>query len=274
MGTGAFDVAAKAGAWPVGYRDGRSAQVGCPKVLFVKSVLVAVSPDLCREPNTNNRIERLTDAVQSLSLHAAFPQPPHSSPGRRFGAGCRVRINPWCRLCLRRDLPEWYPLIAQAQTTQWAVNGGVNFWTAPGKPTELLREFVTWFDANVEPITLGNGDDWSWAEPALVPPTNATYSNHSSGTAVDLNLEIHGGQGFSGTFTPEQTAKIRAKLASMGGQIVWGGEWSTLRTIRTSRSGSGSSAGLSVAGAGFSSERGHWRLRGANRVRPLTNTAS
>ncbi|MFI8774064.1 hypothetical protein BJF87_12570 [Gordonia sp. CNJ-863] len=120
-----------------------------------------------------------------------------------------------------------YPLITQAQTTQWAVNG-VNFWTAPGKPTELLREFVTWFDANVEPITLGNGDDWSWAEPALVPPTNTAYSNHGSGTAVDLNLEIHGGQGFSGTFTPEQTGKIRAKLASTGGQIVWGGEWSSL----------------------------------------------
>ncbi|WGJ88165.1 M15 family metallopeptidase [Gordonia sp. SMJS1] len=45
---------------------------------------------------------------------------------------------------------------------------------------------------------------------------------------MDLNLEINGGQGFSGTFTPEQTGKIRAKLASLGGQIVWGGDWSNV----------------------------------------------
>ncbi|WFN95175.1 M15 family metallopeptidase (plasmid) [Gordonia sp. LUNF6] len=103
---------------------------------------------------------------------------------------------------------------------------GVTFWTAPGAPTEKLQAFVTWFDAAIEPVSLGNGDDWSWAEPALVPPSNVSYSNHGSGTAIDLNLERHAGQGASGTFTPEQASAIAAKAAELG--LVWGGSWTDI----------------------------------------------
>ena len=118
-----------------------------------------------------------------------------------------------------------YPLITQAQTVQWSVNG-VNFWTAPGPATEKLQAFVTWFDATIEPVSIGNGDDWSWAEPALVPPSNVTYSNHGSGTAIDLNMELHLGQGGIGTFTPEQATAITAKAAELG--LVWGGSWTDI----------------------------------------------
>lgn len=118
-----------------------------------------------------------------------------------------------------------YPLISQEQTVQWSV-GGVNFWTAPGLATERLQAFVAWFDATIEPVAMGAGDDWSWAEPALVPPSNATYSNHGSGTAVDLNMEKHLGQGASGTFTPDQAAAIAAKCGELG--LVWGGSWTDI----------------------------------------------
>lgn len=118
-----------------------------------------------------------------------------------------------------------FPLISQDQTVEWSVNG-VTFWTAPGAPTEKLQAFVTWFDAAIEPVSLGNGDDWSWAEPALVPPSNVSYSNHGSGTAIDLNLERHAGQGASGTFTPEQASAIAAKAAELG--LVWGGSWTDI----------------------------------------------
>lgn len=118
-----------------------------------------------------------------------------------------------------------YPLIAQAQTVEWSVNG-VKFWTAPGDATTKLQAFVTWFDSSIEPVADGDGDDWSWAEPALVPPSNTQYSNHGSGTAIDLNMTKHLGQGARGTFTPDQAAAITAKAAELG--LVWGGSWTDI----------------------------------------------
>lgn len=118
-----------------------------------------------------------------------------------------------------------YPLVSQAETVEWSV-GGVNFWTAPGAPTEKLQAFVTWFDATIEPVSLGDGDDWSWAEPAPIPPSYAEYSNHGSGTAIDLNMGRHLGQGATGTFTPDQAAAITAKCAELG--LVWGGSWTDI----------------------------------------------
>lgn len=118
-----------------------------------------------------------------------------------------------------------YALITQAETVQWSVNG-VNFWTAPGAPTERLQAFAVWFDSAIEPLSLGDGDDWSWAEAALIPPSNITYSNHASGTAIDLNMARHLGQGASGTFTPEQAGAISAKAAELG--LVWGGSWTDI----------------------------------------------
>ena len=120
-----------------------------------------------------------------------------------------------------------HPLITQEQTVTWEV-GGVTFWTAPGDATSLLHDLVVWYDQNIEPVADGNGDDWSWAAPALVPPSNTYYSNHGSGTAVDLNVEKHAGQYASGTFTPDQVAKIHDKLASYGGRVIWGGDWTDI----------------------------------------------
>ncbi len=52
----------------------------------------------------------------------------------------------------------------------------------------------------------------------------STWSEHSAGTAVDLNAPAHW-IGLRGTFTPDQEGGIRQILAECGGVVVWGGDW-------------------------------------------------
>ncbi|CAM3275701.1 D-alanyl-D-alanine carboxypeptidase-like protein [Williamsia muralis] len=119
-----------------------------------------------------------------------------------------------------------HPVIPLESTIQWNVEG-TNFWTAPGDATTILQDFVSWFSLNIESLNEGGFDEWSWAEPELVGPTYASYSNHGSATAVDVNAQKHP-QGERGTFSDAQTSAIRAKVAQAGGRLVWGGDWADL----------------------------------------------
>ena len=118
-------------------------------------------------------------------------------------------------------------VITQNEATKWTVDGA-DFWTRPGEATADLQSFATWFSANIEPISAQKGDeadDWSWAEPKPIPGSpSGALSNHASGTAIDLNATLHP-QGHRGTFTADQTQKIRAKIAEYHGRLVWGGDW-------------------------------------------------
>lgn len=87
----------------------------------------------------------------------------------------------------------------------------------------LLLDFLAWFDVEIESIDGGQLDDWGYAERPIRGSTT-TLSNHASGTGVDINALLHA-LGKRGTFTPEQTAKIRAKLAEYDGCLRWGGDY-------------------------------------------------
>lgn len=106
---------------------------------------------------------------------------------------------------------------------QWNI-GGQNFWTAPGDATENLRSFATDFNNEVEPIGGDNDDDWSWSPDSQTQ--EGSCSNHTSGTAIDLNAEKHP-MGEKGTFTPEQIDTIHSILQRYDGHIAWGGDWDT-----------------------------------------------
>ena len=139
-------------------------------------------------------------------------------------AGVAVGVVPGVASAGPAVTQNGYPVLEKSDTVSWSVNG-VGFRTAPGRPTKLLQEFVRWFDRNVEPVSRGPGDDWSWSPPRqnkLGPST----SNHASGTAVDLNATLHP-LGESGTFTPRQRALIREKVREYGGELRWGGDYST-----------------------------------------------
>ena len=54
---------------------------------------------------------------------------------------------------------------------------------------------------------------------------STSLSNHSSGTAIDLNAPRHP-LGTSGTFTATQRSHIRSILSSCNGVVRWGGDYS------------------------------------------------
>jgi hypothetical protein len=85
----------------------------------------------------------------------------------------------------------------------------------------LLITFAAEFHAHVEPIDEGALDDWGYAFRPIRGETTK-LSNHSSGTAIDLNAPKHP-LGASGTFTPMQTVLIQALAKKYG--IRWGGDY-------------------------------------------------
>lgn len=101
-----------------------------------------------------------------------------------------------------------------------------------GPAGALLVHFAAWFDKNVEDIEAGQLDDWGFA----VRPIRGqgveydkhgnaiNLSNHSSGTAEDLNATKHP-LGKRGTFSAAKAAKIRERLKAYEGCIRWGGDY-------------------------------------------------
>jgi len=85
----------------------------------------------------------------------------------------------------------------------------------------ILVAFCKEFHELVEPIDQGQLDDWGYAF-RMTRGSEKVLSNHSSGTAVDLNATKHP-LGKSNTFTKDQTNTIQLLLVKYG--LVWGGKW-------------------------------------------------
>ena len=85
----------------------------------------------------------------------------------------------------------------------------------------ILIAFCKEFNELVQPIDEGQRDDWSFAF-RMTRGSDKILSNHSSGTAVDLNA-IKNPLGKSNTFTKDQTNTIQLLLVKYG--LAWGGKW-------------------------------------------------
>lgn len=90
----------------------------------------------------------------------------------------------------------------------------------------LLAHLALWFDAKVEDL-IGNYpgglDDWAYAY-RPVRGYSSSLSNHSSGTAIDLNATDHP-LGVDGTFSAPEERAIGRRLAMYDGAIRWGGAY-------------------------------------------------
>jgi hypothetical protein len=101
----------------------------------------------------------------------------------------------------------------------------------PGDVTTVLQEVARRFHSEVEPITGGVRDDWGWAYRPIRGQTSG-FSNHASGTAIDLNATQHP-RGVKNTFTAREEAAVRRILNDMkdphtGRSVVrWGEDFST-----------------------------------------------
>lgn len=89
----------------------------------------------------------------------------------------------------------------------------------------LLAHVAHWFDENIERIDTGTYDDWGWA----VRPVRGQisgYSNHASGTAIDINATQHPrGRSAAATFSSGEIDKIHRQLLAYEGVIRWGGDY-------------------------------------------------
>lgn len=85
----------------------------------------------------------------------------------------------------------------------------------------LLVAFAEDFNRHIEPINGGTLDDWGYAfrDVRGVP---GKLSNHSSGTAIDLNATKHP-LTKAGTFTADKVPLIQALTKKYG--LAWGGNW-------------------------------------------------
>ena len=101
-----------------------------------------------------------------------------------------------------------------------------HFYVRDGSTGFLLIHLALWFHDRVERLDLGQWDEWGWAV-RPVRGQDSGYSNHASGTAVDLNATRHPmGVSIYRTFTAEQIRQIRMRMEMLDGVIRWGGEWS------------------------------------------------
>ena len=85
----------------------------------------------------------------------------------------------------------------------------------------LLAAFASEFHTLIEPLDTGALDDWGYCF-RMVRGTTDKLSNHSSGTAIDLNASKHP-LGKVGTFPAEKVPMIRALAKKYG--LKWGGDY-------------------------------------------------
>lgn len=123
--------------------------------------------------------------------------------------------NGWPALAAdSRNLHTW--AIPGTDRTLRLRNGSAGF---------LLIHLALWFDARIEGVDGGILDDWGYAY-RPIRGYESGLSNHSSGTAMDLNATQHV-LGREDTFTASEELQIRRRVNDFfDGVIRWGGEYS------------------------------------------------
>jgi hypothetical protein len=87
------------------------------------------------------------------------------------------------------------------------------------KVAKPLLEMIQWWDANISPVKVIHGH--SWREVRGKEGT-AEYSNHASGTAIDINPDDHP-LGAEGTIPADKIPALLAKAQELG--LRWGGSY-------------------------------------------------
>lgn len=91
-----------------------------------------------------------------------------------------------------------------------------------GSVATIFKDLVEHFDKFVEDVDEGK-DEWGYAY-RPVRGQSSGYSNHASGTAIDINAMQHP-RGKVNTFSPAQREAIDKILSRYDGTVRWGGTY-------------------------------------------------
>lgn len=120
-----------------------------------------------------------------------------------------------------------WSVIQSDETRKWVVpDTGRHLVLRAGPAGFILTHLALWFHETIEPLDEGTWDDWGYALRPIRGKTSG-YSNHASGTAVDLNAQSHP-LGVRNTYRDDQAWRIRARLKVFYGEAIrWGGDYSS-----------------------------------------------
>ncbi len=124
-----------------------------------------------------------------------------------------------------------WTVLEQAPPSVTVPGTDVRLTIRPGDVATVLTEVARRFHAEVEEIDSGIRDDWGWAY-RPIRGQESGFSNHASGTAIDLNATQHP-RGVRNTFTAREERAVREILADLrdprtGRRVVrWGEDYST-----------------------------------------------
>jgi hypothetical protein len=114
-----------------------------------------------------------------------------------------------------------WPMVDEGSCTWVTIpdtNPAVNIEIQNGQPLQILRAFVADINAYVEHVR--DGDTACWTA-----TNSVSTSNHLSGTAVDVDWELHPFQVPDAGWNGDQIATIREILDFYEGTVFWGNDW-------------------------------------------------
>lgn len=125
------------------------------------------------------------------------------------------------------------PVLATNRTTgdlprlrKWVIPGANrHVYLRDGSVGFLLVHFALWWHESLHRLDGGVWDEWGWAVRPVRGQTTG-YSNHASGSAIDLDATQHPrGVPILRTFKTFQVVKVRARIAFYRGALRWGGDY-------------------------------------------------
>lgn len=154
-------------------------------------------------------------------------------------------------------------VLESGETHQWVIpETGRWLRLHPGPAGFVLAHFALWFHDQVERLGVDAWDDWGWASRPIRGQTSG-FSNHASGTAIDLNAQLHP-LGVRNTFTKPQAERIRSRLERVYRDAIrWGGDYQNRADEMHFEIDAGEPAVLALANRLHNSPRGR-RVRDAN----------
>ena len=136
-----------------------------------------------------------------------------SSSGMTTLAAGETSYNGW---------PVGTPAAAIGVGSYYAPGSSVLIPVRSGPVGTVLMYVAGRFNAEVEPLRAGQVWGYDYRKNVNNP---SVWSNHASGTAIDLNSALHP-NGAKNTFSAGKVAVIRSILAFCGDVIYWGGDYS------------------------------------------------